>query len=297
MSENKNQKRQDTRRVKRLIYINSRFILENQAAISPLDTGFLFGEGLFETIRTYYGLPFRLDDHLARLRRGLQKLALPEPQNLKQSPAIIAELLTANQLTQKPGVIKLVVSRGSAKINNSDNGLPPTLLIRATELDLESIKRRQQGMRALILPWRRDRRNPLLTVKSLNYLENRYGLQEAQRKGFDEGIFLNHGGEFCEGTFSNLFLIRGENLLTPPLSAGLLPGITREFILKTANLLNLDCQEITLYPKDLKECDGAFLTSSLMEIAPLIKLDEHKFDLDQTSKLRNLLQEAFKEGN
>ena len=276
------------------IYINDRFVPEDRAAISPLDSGFLFGEGLFETIRTYHGHPFRLDDHLARLRRGLQRLDLLEPQDLKQSPTIIAELLATNQLTQKPGVIKLVVSRGPAIINNSDNSLPPTLLIRATELDLESIKQRQQGMRALILPWRRDRRNPLLKVKSLNYLENRFGLQEAQRKGFDEGIFLNQEGELCEGSFSNLFLIRNKSLLTPPLTAGLLPGITREFILQTANRLNLDCQEVPLYPKDLGECDGAFLTSSLMEIAPLIELDEHKFDLDQTSKLRSLLQEAFR---
>ena len=150
-------------------------------------------------------------------------------------------------------------------------------------------------MRALILPWRRDRRNPLLAVKSLNYLENRYGLQEARKRGFDEAIFLNHEGEFCEGSFSNLFLIRGESLLTPPLTAGLLAGITRAFILQSANLLGLDCREVTLYPKDLKECDGAFLTSSLMEIAPLIELDEHKFDLIRTSKLRNILQKTFLE--
>ena len=281
--------------MKKLIYINNRFIPENQATISPLDAGFLFGEGLFETIRTYHGHPFLLNDHLARLRQGLQRLNIPEPQNLKQSSTIISELLAANQLTQKPGVVKLVVSRGDAKISNQDNSLPPTLLIRATELDIESIKQRQQGMRALILPWRRDRRNPLLAVKSLNYLENRYGLQEAHRKGFDEGIFLNHEGEFCEGSFSNLFLIRGESLLTPPLTAGLLPGITRAFILQSANLSGLDCREVTIYPKDLKECNGAFLTSSLMEIAPLIELNGYKFGLKHTSNLQKFLQKTFAE--
>ncbi|MEA1921957.1 MAG: aminotransferase class IV [Pseudomonadota bacterium] len=274
------------------IYINGRFIPENEAAISPLDTGFLFGDGLFETIRTYHGHPFQIDDHLARLRQGLQKLALPEPQNLKQSPAIIAELLGANQLRQKPGVIKLVVSRGNPETDNPNH--TSTLMIRATDLDVESIKCRQQGMRALILPWRRDRHNPLLAIKSLNYLENRYGLQEARRKGFDEGIFLNQDNELCEGSFSNLFLIRDNRLLTPPLTAGLLPGITRNFIIKSANQLNLGCREMPLYPKDLGECDGAFLTSSLMEIAPLIELDEYKFDADQTAPIRNLLLEVFK---
>ena len=280
--------------MKRLIYINGRFMPENRATISPLDSGFLFGEGLFETIRSYQGHPFLLDKHLARLRRGLQRLAIPEPQNLQQSPAIISELLAANRLTQEPGVIKLVVSRGDTKIGNPDKNLAPTLMIRATRLDLESIRRRQQGMRALILPWRRDRQNPLLTVKSLSYLENRYGLGEAHRGGFDEGIFLNQEGELCEGSFSNLFLIRGESLLTPPLTAGLLPGITRAFILDTADRLHLDCRETPLYEKDIKECDGAFLTSSLMEMAPLIELSEHKFNLDRTSKLRSTLQETFR---
>ena len=281
--------------MKRLIYINGRFIPENRAAISPLDAGFLFGEGLFETIRTYHGHPFLLDDHLARLRQGLQRLAIPEPLDLEQSPAIIAELLAANRLAQEPAVIKLVVSRGNMETSNQDEILPPTLLLRATRLDLESIKRRQQGMRALILPWRRDRHNPLLAVKSLNYLENRYGLQEARRRGFDEGIFLNQESELCEGSFSNLFMVRGKSLLTPPLTAGLLAGITRGFILQSASRLDLDCREIPLDQKDLGECDGAFLTSSLMEIAPLIELSEHRFDLERTTKIRSYLLEVFKE--
>ena len=280
--------------MKKLIYIDGGLIPENRATISPLDTGFLFGEGLFETIRTYHGHPFLLDNHLARLRQGLQKLAIPEPQDLQQSSAIISELLAANRLAQDTGVIKLVVSRGSTETSNPDKTLPPTLMIRATRLDLESIHRRQQGMKALILPWHRDRHNPLLAVKSLNYLENRFGLQEARRRGFDEGIFLNQEGELCEGSFSNLFLIKDENLLTPPLTTGLLPGITRAFILQTASRLDLDCQETPLFQKDIKECDGAFLTSSLMELAPLIELDKHKFNLKQTAKLRNTLQEAFR---
>ena len=108
-------------------------------------------------------------------------------------------------------------------------------------------------------------------------------------------VFLNQEGELCEGSFSNLFLIRDNSLLTPPLTAGLLPGITRNFILKSANQLNLGCREVPLYPKDLGECDGAFLTSSLMEIAPLLELDKYKFDADQTAQTRNLLQDAFRE--
>ena len=280
--------------MKRFIYKNDRLIAENRGTISPLDSGFLFGEGLFETIRAYHGRPFLLEDHLARLRRGLQRLAIPEPKYLQQCPAIISELLTANGLAQEQSVIKLIVSRGNTKTSSPDKTLPPTLLISASRLDLEGIRRRQQGLKALILPWRRDRHNPLLAVKSLNYLENRFGLQEARRRGFDEGIFLNQENELCEGSFSNLFLINGEKLLTPPLTAGLLPGITRAFILESADQLGLDCRETPLFQEDIKGCDGAFLSSSLMELAPLIKLDEHLFNLKQTDKLRCTLQKAFR---
>ncbi|RLB71495.1 MAG: hypothetical protein DRH03_05810 [Deltaproteobacteria bacterium] len=276
------------------IYINNRFVQEDQATISPLDTGFLFGDGLFETVRSDDAHPFLLDEHLVRLRQSLQTLAIPEPQNLKQSPDIITELLNKNQLNQVASVIKIVVSRGYSGPGSPDKTPPPTFLIKTSKLDLESIKRRHQGMRALILPWRRDQNHPLTTVKSLNYLENRYALRKAQESGFDEGIFLNQSGELCEGSFSNLFLIRDDSLLTPSLTSGLLPGITRNFILQTAKHLHLDCRETSLVMEDLKRCDGAFLTSSLMEIAPLLEIGKYKFDLKQTSKLQNILREAFK---
>lgn len=279
--------------MKKIIYLNNAFIHESQAAISPLDTGYLFGNGLFETIRSYAGCPFLLEEHLSRLRLGLQKLDIPEPQNLQNCSKIIAELITRNHLSQEPGTIKIVVSRGSNPTTDTDKAAPPTLIIMASKLDLAVIKRRQKGMRAQILPWRRDPQNPLLRVKSLNYLENRYGLRQAQKRGFDEGIFLNHDGKLCEGSFSNLFLIRDNTLLTPSLDSGILPGITRNFILKRAEQLHLDCRETPLYPQTIKECDGAFLTSSLMEIAPLIELDKHKFDLSLSSEIRGLLRQSF----
>ncbi|MBN2810208.1 MAG: aminotransferase class IV [Deltaproteobacteria bacterium] len=277
------------------VYLNNTFMQEDQAAISPLNNGYLFGEGLFETLRSDRGYPFRLAQHLERLRSGLRKLALPEPPDLNCSAEIIKELLKRNHLSQTPANIKMVVSRDSSPPARTGETPPSSLMIRASALDLAEISRRQQGMRALILPWRRDQHNPLLSLKSLNYLENRYALREARSRGFDEGIFLNQAGELCEGTFSNIFLIQDKTLLTPPLNAGILPGITRDFILESAGRLAIDCRTIPLHPQIIKTCDGAFLTSSLMQIAPLLELDKHAFDLKQTVELRRRLHRTFTE--
>jgi branched-subunit amino acid aminotransferase/4-amino-4-deoxychorismate lyase len=276
------------------IYINGQIIPENKAAISPLNPGFLFGEGLFETIRADAGTIFMLPEHLARLRAGLKTLDLQLPPDFDQITTVTSELLARNRLLDKTAAIKLICSTKSPGDRTTPIEPSTSLIIRAAELDLDAISKRRQGMRALLLPWRRDRRNPLHSIKSLNYLENRYGLNEAKKAGFDEGIFLNQEEELCEGTFSNLFLIRQKTLLTPPLTAGILPGTCRAFILEKARQAGIDCQEIPLSAVELKDCDGALLTSSLMRMAPLTGVDRISFDLKQSTGLRRQLLDFFK---
>jgi len=276
------------------IYINEHIIPEDEAAISPLNPGFLFGEGLFETIRADSGAIFMLPEHLARLRAGLKILDLQLPPDFKQIATVTSKLLATNRLLDKAATIKLICNTKSPSDTTSPLEPSTSLIIRATELDLNEIKKRQQGMRALILPWRRNRKNPLHSIKSLNYLENRYGLNEAKKAGFDEGLFLNQEGELCEGTFSNLFLIRQQTLLTPPLTAGILPGTIRAFILDKARQAGIDCQEMPLSATNLENCDGAFLTSSLMRLAPLTGVDRINFDLKQSTGLRRQLLDFFK---
>ncbi len=272
------------------IYLNGSFRPEEEAGIAPLDSGFLFGEGVFETLRADRGRPFRLTAHLERLRRGLQLLGLPEPAALPETGAILERLLQENRLREEPAAIKLTVSGGPP------NDAPePTFMVRAAPLDLTAIARRRAGLRAGLIPWHRDRANPLLAIKSLNYLENRLALRWARERGLDEGIFVNFEGELCEGTFSNLFLIREETLLTPPQNAGLLAGITRQFILETAPGLGLEVREVPLRESDIETADGAFLTSSLMDLAPLLELAGKGFAPERTRNQRNRLEEAFSE--
>ena len=280
--------------MKKYIYINGQITPETKAHISPLNPGFLFGEGLFETIRADAGVATLLPEHLARMQAGLKILNLEIPPDFNRIAATITELLNVNQLANRSAAVKLICSPDNHKTDIGKVQTSTALVIRAIELNQAEIKQRQMGMRALILPWHRDRKNPLLAVKSLNYLENRYALQEAKREGFDEGIFLNHEGELCEGTFSNLFLVKNEALLTPPLNAGILPGISRAFILKQALQSGINCQETPIIPEDLQSCEGAFLTSSLMHLAPLASLDQIEFDLDKTTRLREYLLNSFK---
>jgi branched-subunit amino acid aminotransferase/4-amino-4-deoxychorismate lyase len=266
---------------------------EDKAHISPLNPGFLFGEGLFETVRADTGEPFLLSEHIARMRAGLKILQLEPPADFDLIPSAVKKLLTTNQLVQGAAIIKLICSQNHPISPKIDSTASTTLIIKTTRLELKEINQRQQGLRAQIIPWRRNRNNPLLGLKSLNYLENRYALQKTRCQGFDEGIFLNQEGELCEGTFSNLFLVRKGTLLTPPLKAGILPGITRAFILKKAHSAGIKYRETKLFPNDLKSCEGAFLTSSLMHLAPLIELDQNKFDPSQTAPLRKLLLSHF----
>jgi len=279
--------------MKAYIYINEAIILENEAVISPLNPGFLFGEGLFETIRADTGIIFMLPEHIERMRAGLKILNLQIPPDFDQIAAVSTELLTKNQLLHKTASIKLICCARNLDYEISSPKASTSLIIRVAELNLDEIGARQRGMRAQILPWRKNRSNPLLAIKSLNYLENRYGLKEAVRAGFDEGIFLNQDGELCEGTFSNLFLIRQRTLLTPPLNAGILAGTTRDFILRKARQTGIECQEMPLLVDDLKNCDGAFLTSSLMHLAPLTEVDQINFDLEQSTRLRKELLNFF----
>lgn len=269
-----------------VIFLNNRYIRATQAAVSPFDPGFMYGDGVFETIRLYQGVPFMLDLHQQRLKQGLKLLAIPKPTMIDKLQEIIARLGSQNRLQNVQGRCKIMISRGQESTK-------PTCIVQATTLDMKAIKERQQGMKAVILPWKRDAGNPLLHIKSLNYLENIYGRKVANQQGAHEGIFLNQKGELCEGTFSNLFLVGDNFMVTPPVEAGLLPGITRKAIIDCCRLVGIDCREDRLVPEDISRFHGGFLSSSLMELAPLKSLGPHHFSPDRVMDIHQLLTDAY----
>ena len=270
-----------------VVFQDYRYVTAAQAVISPFDPGFMYGEGVFETIRLYRGVPFKLELHRQRLERGLEVLNIPQPEMISKLPEIIAHLSSRNHLQNIQGLARIMVSRGR-------EATAPTGIVQAAALDAGAIRRRQQGMKTVILPWRRDPKNPLLGIKTMNYLENRYGRELALRQGADEGIFLNGDGELCEGTFSNLFLVGGDCVITPPVEAGLLAGITRESIIDCCQRAGIACREEKVALNNLPAFKGGFLTSSLMELAPLENLGPCRFNSGDIREVMEALPLAYR---
>ncbi|MBN2333686.1 MAG: aminotransferase class IV [Deltaproteobacteria bacterium] len=272
------------------LYQNGRYLPADKAAISPFDGGFLYGNGVFETIRLYQGIPFLLQRHLERLQQGLAILNIALPSMPADFEAIIDHLLTLNKLSSSDAMARIVVSSGPLP----DTDHQSTCIVQVLPLDLKTQQQRQQGLKTIFLPWRRDGHHPLLRIKSLNYLDNLFGRRLAVRQGADEGIFLNQDDHLCEGTFSNLFLLTEDNcLVTPPVEAGLLPGITRAAIIECCRTAEINCRIEPIPMATISRYRGGFLSSSLMELAPLKTLGTLHFDPQQAALIQNAILQTY----
>lgn len=254
-----------------MLWLNGRLLPAADARIDPSDRGLLLGDGLFETMRATGGHVPLLARHWARLREGAALLGLPCPPEETVARAV-GELLPAGGLTD--AAIRLTLTRGPAP-----RGLPPpdepspTLLFAAFPLPP-----RAGPVRAVIAAaTRRNERSPLCRVKALGYLDQLLALREARDRGADDALLLNTRDRLACATAANLFLVRGRELLTPPLGEGALPGVTRALALEFAPALGLEPRELPLGPAALGGADEAFLTSSLRLVTPLAAAEGRAF--------------------
>jgi len=257
-----------------ICFLNGNLLPLSEAKVAADDGGLLYGDGIFETMRIYRGRPFQLKEHLQRLQEGAAFLALPAP-DLSALHSSVERVIAANDLAE--GSMRLSLTGGINRRSLWPRSLntEATILITARETTAYPEQLYLQGSRAVVVSFPRNEASPLVRIKSLNYLENMLGKKEALQQGCQEGIFLNTRGELTEGTTSNLFLFDGETLLTPPVSCGLLPGITRNTVLDLARkTLGLPVKEAVLYRKDLELAGEAFLTASIMEIMPLVSVND-----------------------
>ena len=246
-----------------LIHLNGKLIEAAAARIDPSDRGFLLADGLFETLRTYDGRPFRLDRHLARLAAGAGLLGLPLPAAAGIAAAV-GETLAAN--SHRRASLRITLARGVGPrglLPPADAS--PTLLIASHPLPEGGPASFAAGLVGI----RRNEHSPLSQIKSLAYLDNILALREAAAAGCDEALLLNTAGRPVAGSRSNLFLVRDGTLLTPPASEGLLPGIARETILELAQAAGIRCREMPLTLADLTTADEAFVSNSVIELKPL----------------------------
>ena len=275
-----------------LVYLNGSLVLAAEARIAVLDYGFLYGYGLFETMRAYEGRVFRLDRHLERLARSAETLGIAV--DTLTLPDAITETLAANHLSSAR--VRLTVSAGEGSpIPDLESCARPTVLIVATGYLALPEETYRRGYRAVTASMRRNHRSPLAGIKSLNFTENLLARQEAKRAGVAEAILLNDRDYVAEASMSNLFVVSAGVLRTPPLSAGILPGITREVVIEVAERLGITVVEDDITPEELREADEAFLTNSAIEIMPLTTLDGHTIGSGQAGPVTQKLRAAYRD--
>lgn len=277
-----------------LVYFNGDLVPSSRVNLSPFDFGFLYGCGLFETMRVYNGSIFRLGRHLTRLRRSAEVLGIASKLVLLDLEKSCYEVLRVNELTEAR--LRLTVSAG-------EGGIIPdlatcdsiTVFIVARKLVPLPSESYERGFNVVLSSWRCSSQSPLLRLKSTCYMENVLAKQEAKAAGADEALFLNERGLLTESSTANIFLVSKGMLVTPSVESGVLPGITREAVLELAQRLGIEAIEREVKPKELVEADEAFLTNSIFEIMPLTWLGEKPIGSGKPGELSQRLMSAYKE--
>jgi branched-chain amino acid aminotransferase group I len=281
-----------------IIYLNGRLIPRFEAKLSPFDHGFLYGYGLFETMRAYNGRIFRLDSHITRLRCSAESIGLTHSilitEEGKQSlKAACMATLEANEL--KDARIRLTVSAGEGDMT-PDPGTcsSPTVLITARSLDPLPPEKYETGFEAAISFLRRNSQSPLSRLKSTCYMENVLARMTAKAAGYDEAIFLNEQGYLAEGSTTNVFLVSHGELITPSFESGVLPGITRDAVLEIARTSNIKATERWVELNELIEAEESFLTNSVLELMPLVSVEGRPVGSGKPGKLTRDLLFAYR---
>jgi len=255
------------------IYIDGKFYEENKAKVSVLDHGLLYGDGVFEGIRAYHGRVFRLKEHIDRLFYSAKAILLEIPMTHGELMAAVVAACRRNKL--RDGYIRLVVTRGVGALGLSPYKCKrPTVIIIADKVQLYPVELYQRGLDLITVPTVRNLHSALNpAIKSLNYLNNILAKIEAINGGCEEAVMLNSEGYVAECTADNLFIVKGNSLLTPPLSSGALYGITRAAVMDLARENGMTVGEPNLTRFDLFIADECFITGTGAEIIAAVKID------------------------
>jgi len=277
-----------------LVYINGELVPKEEARVSVFDHGFLYGDGLFETMRAYQKKIFRLEQHLQRLFLSLEYLKFPIPFSFDSLKEAIYKTIEANRL--EDAYIRLNVTRGEgATVPDPSTCKTPNVIIITREYLPYANALYQKGYKGKIVSVRPSPHMPTVNMKTLNFLNNIIAKMEAKESGFNEGIMINTEGFVTEGTVSTLFMFKENLLSTPAKEEGLLPGITRQAILEIAEAEALKTKEAKITLKELLEADEAFLTNSLIEIMPLVEIDGHPIGKGVPGPLTQGIMNSYKE--
>src|SRR5258706_9751867 len=281
------------------VNVNGRISDQAHAVVSVFDHGFLYGEGVYETLRTYNGQPFLFDRHMRRLRQSAEMVTLAVPITNAEIDARFRETVRAAGLGDSPSreaYIRILVTRGVGELSYDPAACPtPSIVVIVKPHVAPPAEVFERGVKVALVGIVRNHPgsvSPL--IKSNNLLNNALGMQEAFRRGGFEGVMRNYRGELAECTQSNLFIVKDGAALTPPIDAGLLPGITREFLFEIGAEAAIPVREAVLKDADLLGADEAFLTSSTREIVPIVQVDDRKIGSGAPGPVARALLDAFR---
>jgi branched-chain amino acid aminotransferase len=274
-----------------MIFLNGRILPRGEASLDPRDRGFLLGDGLFETLSCHAGQAVWMDEHLARLEAGAGVLGIPLPIPIDEIRLGARRVLEANGLNKADAALRITLSRGPGPRGLLPPENPePTLMITAAALQ----RRPLAPASAIIATTRRNEHSPLANLKTLNYLDSVLARHEAAERGADEALLLNTAGRLASASAANLFLVRDGRLLTPPAAEGILPGITRALVLEIAGDLGIEAAETPLGREDLCSAQEAFVTNSLIELRPLVRVEDRAIGDGQPGPTTRWLDQSYK---
>lgn len=265
--------RDGTRGMALKVFISGKFYDKDDAKVSVFDHGLLYGDGVFEGIRSYAGKVFRIQQHLDRLWDSAKAIWLTIPMSKEEMAAAIEETLRLNGI--EDGYIRVVVTRGAGTLGLDPNRCSdPQVIIITDHISLYPKELYEKGLELITVSTIRNHPAALSPrIKSLNYLNNILAKIEGLQAGCIEALMLNHKGEVAECTGDNIFLVRKGELLTPPKEAGILEGITRDAVIELACESGISVREIPLTKHDVYIADECFLTGTAAEVVPVVKVD------------------------
>ncbi len=279
----------------RLIYLNGELVPKAKAVVSVFDHGFLYGDGIFEGIRIYDGVVFRLDEHLERLYDSAKSILLNIPMEFEEMAKAVLDTVRANQLQN--GYIRLVISRGPGDLGLDPRSCAkPNIIIIADDIQLFPSEFYENGLRIVTVATTRNSPNALNPqIKSLNYLNSIMVKLEAANAGVLEALTVNSQGYVCEGSGDNVFIVKKGKVITPPVYLGALDGITRHTIMDICEEEGIPLLETPFTRHDVYVADECFLTGTAAELIPVVEVDARKIGSGKPGPVTQRLLKSFRE--
>jgi branched-chain amino acid aminotransferase len=280
-----------------MVNVNGKICDEQNAVISVFDHGFLYGEGIYETLRTYNGRLFRYDRHVRRLRNSARLIELVIPFTDDELARQISFTMAVTKRDGREAYVRVLVTRGVGELTYDLKATPkPSWVIIIKPLLQPSAEIYEHGCKVTLVDIVRNHPqsvNPM--IKSNNLLNQALAAQQAFKCGAFDGVMRNYRGELTECATSNLFIVKNRTVLTPPVESGLLPGITREFLFEVGRDAEIEVREQVLRDDDLFDADEAFLTSTTREVVPIVAVNDRAIGSGKPGTVTSKLLNAFRD--